>query len=66
MTPAPDAAARRAVRAAQKRFEQEREAANETRRRAFAQAQAEGLSLREIAEEVGLHHSRISQIINGK
>ncbi|HVQ57455.1 MAG TPA: hypothetical protein VMS60_00975 [Solirubrobacterales bacterium] len=59
-------AARQAVRAAQKQFERESDAAQRARRKAFARAQSEGLSLREIAEEVGLHRSRIAQIIHGK
>lgn len=46
--------ARKAVRTAQKQFEQESSATNKLRRKAFAQAQKEGLSLREIGEEVGL------------
>jgi DNA-directed RNA polymerase specialized sigma24 family protein len=58
--------ARKAVRAAQKQFDRESDAANRARRKAFAQAQKEGLTLREIAEEVGLHHTRISQIIRGE
>jgi DNA-directed RNA polymerase specialized sigma24 family protein len=45
--------ARQAVRAAQKQFERESDAAQRARRKAFAQAQKEGLSLREIGEEVG-------------
>jgi DNA-directed RNA polymerase specialized sigma24 family protein len=58
--------ARASVRAAQKQFDRESAAANRARRKAFAQAQKEGLSLRAIAEEVGLHHTRISQIIRGE
>lgn len=58
--------ARKAVRAAQKQFDRESATANRARRNAFAQAQKEGLTLREIAEEVGLHHTRISQIIRGE
>ncbi|HEY7951241.1 MAG TPA: hypothetical protein VID51_10500 [Solirubrobacterales bacterium] len=38
--------ARRAVRAAQARFEHEQDAAQRTRRKAFAEAQKAGLSLR--------------------
>jgi DNA-directed RNA polymerase specialized sigma24 family protein len=58
--------ARKAVRAAQKQFERESDAAQKARRKAFAQAQKEGLSLREIGEEVRLHRSRIAQIIKGE
>jgi len=58
--------ARRAVRAAQANFEREQGAAHRARRKAFVEAQKAGLSLREIAEEVGLHRSRIAQIIAGK
>jgi DNA-directed RNA polymerase specialized sigma24 family protein len=58
--------ARRAVRAAQARFEHEQDAAQRTRRKAFAEAQKAGLSLRDIAEEVGLHRTRVHQIIRGE
>jgi DNA-directed RNA polymerase specialized sigma24 family protein len=55
-----------AVLAAQKQFERDSAAAQQARRRAFAQAQKEGLSLREIGEKVGLHHTRVGQIIRGE
>jgi hypothetical protein len=58
--------ARRAVREAQARFEREQRAAQKARRKTFADAQKAGLSLRDIGEEVGLHRSRIAQIIGGK
>jgi DNA-directed RNA polymerase specialized sigma24 family protein len=59
-------AIRAAVRAAQERYEADTQTTREARRKAFAKAQEEGLSLREISEEVGLHLSRIGQIIEGK
>lgn len=66
----PDDAKRRAAseaaQAAQKEFERDSKAVREARRKAFAQAQKAGLSLREIGELVGLDHSRIGQIIRGE
>ena len=59
-------AASRAVEAAQKQFQHDSQAALEVRRAAFAQAQKDGLSLRDIGELVGLDHSRIGQIIRGE
>jgi DNA-directed RNA polymerase specialized sigma24 family protein len=59
-------AARKAVEAAQKQFARESAAAQKARRKAFAKAQKDGLSLREIGEAVGLHRSRVAQIITGK
>jgi DNA-directed RNA polymerase specialized sigma24 family protein len=58
--------ARKAVREAQVRFERDAKAVRDARREAFADAQAAGLSLREIANEVGLHHSRVAEVIQGK
>lgn len=58
--------ARKAVKAAQRQFESESAAALTARQKVFAQAQKQGLSLREIGEEVGLHRSRVAQIIKGK
>ena len=62
----PKHALRKKVRVAQERYEGEAKAARLARREAFAEAQRGGLSLSEIAEEVGLHRSRIGQIIEGK
>ena len=58
-------AASKAVQTAQKQFERDSKAAREARRKAFAQAQREGLSLRDIGELVGLDRSRVGQIIRG-
>jgi DNA-directed RNA polymerase specialized sigma24 family protein len=58
-------AAGKAVKVAQKQFERDSNAAREARRKAFAQAQKEGLSLRDIGELVGLDRSRVGQIIRG-
>jgi uncharacterized membrane protein len=66
MSTDPKRALRAAVRAAQDRYEEEAEAARQARRDAFTKAQDEGLSLSEIAAEVGLHRSRIGQIVEGK
>ncbi len=59
-------AARKAVKTAQHQFDRESDAAQRARRKAFTKAQKAGLSLREIGEEVGLHRSRVAQIIAGK
>ncbi len=64
--PQEKAEARKAVRAAQKQYERDSAATQKARRKAFAQAQKEGLSLREIGDEVGLHRSRVAQIIKGE
>jgi hypothetical protein len=66
MTDAVEKQVRRAVRAAQAKFEREQDAAQKARRKAFADAQKAGLTLRAIGEEVGLHHTRVGQIIQGK
>jgi len=60
------AAAGKLVTAAQKKFERDSKAAREARRKAFTQAQKDGLSLRQIGELVGLDHSRVRQIIRGE
>jgi DNA-directed RNA polymerase specialized sigma24 family protein len=62
----PKEALRASVREAQDRYEADTEATREARRDAFAKAQEAGLSHSEIAAEVGLHKSRVGQIIEGK
>ncbi|HEX6782754.1 MAG TPA: hypothetical protein VF125_12090 [Solirubrobacterales bacterium] len=59
-------AAAEAVKAAQKQFERDSKAAREARRKAFAKAQKEGLSLRDIGALVELDRSRVGQIIRGE
>jgi DNA-directed RNA polymerase specialized sigma24 family protein len=59
------AKARKAVRRAQADFDRMQDAAQQARRQAFVDAQKAGLSLREIADEVDMHRSRIHQIIRG-
>jgi len=61
-----DEKARKAVRDSQSIFERDAKAVREARRKAFADAHAAGLSLREIAKEAGLHHSRVAAVIQGK
>jgi hypothetical protein len=62
----PDEKALQAVQDAQAKFERDQAAAHEARRAAFAAARDAGLSLRQIGEAVGLHHTRILQIIRGE
>jgi DNA-directed RNA polymerase specialized sigma24 family protein len=57
--------ARTEARRAQIDFERAQDDAKEARRKAFARAQKAGLSLRQISEEVGLHYSRVAEIIRG-
>jgi hypothetical protein len=57
------------LRRAQADFERaqgQRDKASEARRRSFERAQAAGLSIRGIAEEAGLHFSRVAEILRGK
>lgn len=69
MTGVTEAARKKAeqtVKAAQKQFERDSKAAREARRKIFAQAQIDGLSLRDIGALVGLDHTRVRQIIRGE
>ena len=66
MATSDDQKALRAVRTAQAKFEREHAKAQDGRRKAFAAAQEAGLSLRQIGDEVGLHHTRVLQIIRGE
>lgn len=51
---------------AQLDYERNMKAAREARRKTFAQAQKTGSSLAEIGEAVGLHRSRVGEILRGK
>lgn len=72
MTEAAERKARAAVRKAQAEFEQAQERARReraqvrrVRRERFAQAQATGLTVRDIAEETGLGFGRVAEILRG-
>lgn len=58
--------ARAEVERAQRQYERDVDKSRVARRKSFAQAQKSGLSLREIGEAVGLHHSRVAEIIHGE
>jgi DNA-directed RNA polymerase specialized sigma24 family protein len=65
----PKAKARKSVRRAQADFEKAQdklEALRENRRNSFEEARSVGLSMREIAEETGLHFTRVAQILRKK
>lgn len=59
-------AASKAVKAAQRQFERDSKVAREARRKVFAKAQKDGLSLRDIGALVDLDHTRVRQIIRGE
>jgi hypothetical protein len=48
------------------RADAQRERAGAARRESFKRAQEAGLTLREIGEIVGLHHTRVGQIVRGE
>jgi DNA-directed RNA polymerase specialized sigma24 family protein len=58
--------ARAELRRAREDYERNFASAQEVRRESFERAQKAGLSLREIAEEVGLHHTRVREILRGE
>lgn len=58
--------ARKDLRRGQANFERKTEEAQAERLDSFRRAQEAGLSLREISEEVGLHWTRIGEILRGE
>jgi hypothetical protein len=66
MTEAARAKAEKAVRDAQGEFERQASKAHAARRKAFERAQKAGLTLREIGEQAGLHHTTVGEIIRGR
>jgi len=58
--------ARRDLRRAQANFDRKVKEAHAERLESFRRAQKAGLSLREISNEVGLHWTRIGEILRGK
>ncbi len=51
---------------AQLAYERDIDAAREARRKSFERAQKAGLSLRAIGDAVGLHRSRVGEILRGE
>jgi vacuolar-type H+-ATPase subunit H len=73
MADAAEQKARREVRRAQSDFEREqkqlqesRTKSREKRRERFARAQRAGLSLRDIGKEIGVHWTRVGEILREK
>jgi hypothetical protein len=58
--------AEQGVREAQKDFERQTADAHAARRKAFERARKAGLTLREIGEQAGLHHTTVGEIIRGR
>jgi hypothetical protein len=54
------------VKHAQLDYERNVDAARKARRKSFERAQKAGLSLRDIGDGVGLHRSRVGEILRGE
>jgi DNA-directed RNA polymerase specialized sigma24 family protein len=59
-------AAAKAVKAAQKQFLRQTSSAHVDRRKVFEEARKTGLTLREIGELAGIHHTTVGEIIRGR
>jgi DNA-directed RNA polymerase specialized sigma24 family protein len=55
-----------AVKAAQAEFSRQTSNAHAARREVFEEAQRAGLTLREIGELAGLHHTTVGEILRGR
>ena len=55
-----------AVTAAQKEFLRQTSSSHAQRRKVFEKAQKAGLTLREIGELAGLHHTTVGEILRGR
>lgn len=55
-----------AVKAAQRDFLRQTSDAHAARRKVFEEAQEAGLTLREIGELAGIHHTTVGEIIRGR
>lgn len=51
------------VKHSQDAYERDLDRAREARRKTFQRARKAGLSLREIGEAAGIHHSRVAEIV---
>ena len=51
---------------AQERVQRQRAEARAARRKSFERAQERGLTVRDIAEEIGLDFSRVAEILRGE
>lgn len=58
--------AREDLRSAHSKFEKKVSEAHSERLASFKRAQKAGLSLRDISEEVGLHWTRVGEILRGE
>ena len=58
--------ARKDLRRAQSNFDRKLSEAHAERLASFKRAKEAGLSLREISEEVGLHWTRVGQLLRGE